>query len=210
MDIQALIGIIFTLFLIVDPIACIPLVPEMMKNNTSKERTKMVRRAIIVAFLVLVFFALFGRALLGYFGVSAGAVRIAGGILLFWIGVEMLYGRVTRTESSDKEHKEAIEKKDVSVTPLAIPLLAGPGAIAAVMMYSGIHNTSEGIFMILIAVAFIMLLSWVLLGLAEKLGEKLGGIGIKVIARVMGLLLIFSATQIFLEGLKIAGIIAAA
>ncbi len=208
MDVQALIVIIFNLFLIVDPVACIPLVPDMMKNNTPRERKRMVRVAVLVAFVVLAFFTVAGRMLLNYFGVGSGAVRIAGGILLFGIGFEMLYGRVTRTESSRTEQEEAVEKKDVSITPLAIPLLAGPGAIATVMMFSGIYQGFSGTLLILVALTLVMLVSFLLLGMAESLGAKLGGIGVKVIARVMGLLLIFSSTQIFIDGLKIAGIVA--
>lgn len=206
MDFQVFISIFFTLFLIIDPIAAIPLIPEMMKGNKKKEKKAMIRRAIIIAFLVLLFFAVAGRYLLGYFGVGQGAIRIAGGILLFGIGFEMLYGKISKTESSKTEQEEAIEKKDVSVTPLAIPLLAGPGAIAIIMMYSSMHTGFSGIMMIISAIIIVMLISWFFLAMAEKLGEKLGGIGVKVIARVMGLLLIFSATQIFLNGLSIAGI----
>ncbi|MBU1201962.1 MAG: MarC family protein [Nanoarchaeota archaeon] len=207
MDFQALIIVMFNLFLIIDPVACIPLLPEMMKNNTKQERKQMIQRAIIIAFVVLIFFTVVGRILLNYFGVGMGAVRIAGGILLFGIGFEMLYGRLTGTESSKSEHKEAIEKKDVSITPLAIPLLAGPGAIATVMMFSSIYQGSQGIFMIITALTIIMLISFLMFKAAETLGARLGGLGIKVIARVMGLLLVFSSTQIFIEGLKIAGII---
>jgi multiple antibiotic resistance protein len=196
----------FNLFLIVDPVAAVPVFLYITKENTKGERRKMVLKACIVAFLVLAFFAVIGRSLLEYFKISTGAVRIAGGILLFGIGMEMLYGRVSRTETTEHEEKEAMEKQDISVTPLAIPLLSGPGAIAATMLFS--HPDNAGALVVIAALLAVLLISWVILSLSEEMHRVLGQIGLKVIGRVMGLLLTFVAAQLFIDGLKAVGLIA--
>ncbi len=200
-------AITVNLFLIVDPVGCMPLFAAITRKNPPAVRHKMVRRAVIIAFLVLAFFAIVGKSVLGYFGVGIAAVRIAGGILLFGIGMEMLYGRISRTETTEPEEAEAAGKSDVSITPLAIPLLAGPGSIAGVVLFAGTVQGTLGIALLLIATAFVMLLSWIVLSTTDALIRIFGQIGIKVIARVMGLLLLFVATQFVLDGLKSAGIL---
>jgi multiple antibiotic resistance protein len=165
----------------------------------------MVLRAVIVAFLVLVFFALVGQALLGYLGVGIPAVRIAGGVLLFIIGIEMLYGRVSRTETTEPEEQEAAGKGDISITPLAIPFLAGPGSIAAVVLFAGMAQGTSGLLILIGALALVMVVSLILLNLTNRLIALLGQIGIRVVARVMGLILLFVAVQLVIDGLTAAG-----
>lgn len=196
-------GMVVNLFLIVDPIGLMPLFAAITRNKSRAERRRTIRRAIGVAFVVLAFFAVVGRHVLGYFDVSIAAVRIAGGILLFAIGVEMLYGRISRTETTEIEEAEAQGKEDVSITPLAIPLLAGPGSIAAVVLFSG---QDAGPIFVIGALAVVLLASWLLLSLTDDLLRALGQIGVKVVARVMGLLLLFVATQLVLDGVRSAGL----
>ncbi len=206
MDMAVFAVILFNLFLIVDPVGCLPLFIVITKDNTKKERHKMILKAVIVAFLVLAFFALVGYHLLSYFGISRPAMQIAGGILLFVIGFEMLYGHVSKTESTEPEEKEAIEKQDISITPLAIPLLAGPGAITAVVLYSGIENSFIGSVTVVAAIAAVLIISWIILMLSDVTLKVMGQIGVKVVARVMGLLLIFMASQSVINGLTALGI----
>lgn len=208
MDFAVFVTIVFNLFLIVDPVGCIPLFAAITRNDSPQVRRRMVRRAIVIAFAVLALFALAGSFLLRHFGIGAPAVRIAGGFLLFGIGIEMLYGRVSRTETTEKEEEEAAGKSDVSVTPLAIPLLAGPGSIAGVILFAGTLEGAGGSLVLLAAIALVMLLSWAVLSLTEGLIRIFGQIGIRVIARVMGLLLLFLATQFVLDGVKATGLFA--
>lgn len=207
MSLFAFASLVVNLFLIIDPVGCIPLFATITRKDSPRERRKMIRRAVLIAFIVLAFFAIVGRFVLSSFGVSIAAVKIAGGVLLFGIGLEMLYGRVSRTESTEPEEREAAEKTDVSVTPLAIPLLAGPGSIAAVILFTGSFTGSSAIFGVLIALVAVMFASWLILNFTEKLIIVFGHIGIRVIARVMGLLLLFVATQFVLDGLKAAGVV---
>ena len=201
-------GMVVNLFLIVDPIGLMPLFAAITSGDTPAQRRRMIRRAVLVAFLVLAFFAVVGKYVLEYFSVSIAAVRIAGGILLFAIGLEMLYGRISRTETTEPEEAEAAVKADVSVTPLAIPFLAGPGSIAAVVLFSGTFEGIGGALMVIGAQAIVMLLSWLLLSLTEEMLRVLGQIGVKVIARVMGLLLLFVATQFVVDGIRATGVLA--
>ena len=207
MDLLLFLTMLFNLFLIVDPIGCLPLFITITRNNTLKQRRVMILRATVIAFLVLAFFAVLGKPLLDYFGIGIPAMRIAGGILLFTIGLEMLFGHVSRTESTEEEKKEAIRKQDVSVTPLAIPLLAGPGAITAVMLFTGSASGFGGVALVVLAILAIMIVSYILLRFSESLFKVLGHIGVTVIARVMGLLLIFMACQFFIDGLAMLGIV---
>ncbi len=193
------------LFLIVDPVAAVPFLLAITQDNTKEERRQMVRRAVLVAAVVLLFFALAGQAILGYLGVGLAAVKVAGGILIFVIGMEVLFGRLSRTRHSEAETEEAEEKEDISITPLAIPLLAGPGAIAVVLASVGSNYDLGLIATVLVAIAAVMLLSWVILTFSEILYKVLGTIGVKVIARVFGLLLLFMAAQLVLNGLQLAG-----
>ncbi len=198
-------GMIVNLFLIVDPVGLMPLFATITRDRTRRERHRMIRKAIVVAFLVLAFFAAVGRHVLDYFDVGIPAVRIAGGILLFVIGLEMLYGRISRTETTDVEEAEAASKEDIGLTPLAIPLLAGPGSIAAVVLFSGMAEGAGGPLLVIAALAVVMGSAWVLLRLTDRLLGLLGQIGIKVIARVMGLLLLFVATQFVVDGIRASG-----
>ncbi len=201
-------SMVVNLFLIVDPVGLMPLFAAITGGNTPAERRRMIRRAIGIAFVVLAFFAVVGKYVLEYFSVSIAAVRIAGGILLFAIGLEMLYGRISRTETTEPEEAEAAQKADVSVTPLAIPLLAGPGGIAASVLFSGTYEGLAGALMVIGALVIVMLASWVLLSLTEEMLRVLGQIGVKVIARVMGLLLLFVATQFVGDGIRATGVLA--
>jgi multiple antibiotic resistance protein len=201
-------SMVVNLFLIVDPIGLMPLFAAITGGDTRGQRRRMIRRAVLVAFLVLAFFAVVGKYVLDYFSVSIAAVRIAGGILLFAIGLEMLYGRISRTETTEPEEAEAAGKADVSVTPLAIPLLAGPGSIAAAVLFSGAFEGIGGPLMVIGALAIVMLASWLLLSLTDEMLRVLGQIGVKVIARVMGLLLLFVATQFVVDGIRATGVLA--
>jgi len=207
MDWSAFAVMLLNLFLVIDPVGCMPLVVTITKDNTPRERHRMVLKATVIAFLVLVFFAVIGRALLTHFGISVAAVKIAGGFLLFGIGAEMLYGRISGTETTKVEEKEAMEKEDVSITPLAIPLLAGPGSIAAVMLFTSTGTYATGTTIVITALAAILIISYVMLSLSHVLFKYLGTIGLKVTARVMGLLLVFMSAQLVLDGLKLAGFV---
>ena len=202
MDLAAFANIVLSLFVIVDPVGCLPVFATITQRKSKEQRRATIRRAVTIAFCVLVVFALVGHWMLAYLGIGVPAVRIAGGVLLFLIGIEMLYGRVTQTTTSAGEEEEAAEKDDVSITPLAIPLLAGPGSIAAVILLSGDAGAVREVLPVVAAIVLVMGTSWVLFSTMDTLLRVLGRIGVRVVGRVMGLLLLFLSVQQVIDGLR--------
>lgn len=196
-----------SLFVIVDPVGCLPVFAAITRRKTREQRRATIRRAVTIAFCVLVFFALLGHWMLASLGIGMPAVRIAGGVLLFLIGIEMLYGRITQTTTSAGDEEEASEKEDVSITPLAIPFLAGPGSIAAVILLSGNAGAPREVVPVVAAVALVMAATWLLLRTTDTLLAVLGRIGVRVVARVMGLLLLFLSVQQVIDGLQALDVI---
>ncbi len=207
MDLLLLGTVTLSLFLIVDPIAAVPLLLGITQANTPQERKAMVRRAVMVATIVLAFFAAIGQIVLNYLAVELSAVKVAGGILLFVIGMEVLFGHLSKTRHTQAEEAEAEEKEDVSITPLAVPLLAGPGAVTVVLTSVGPSRDLALMVTVLLAIILVMVASWITLAMSDRLYRVLGAIGVKVVARVFGLLLIFMAAQQVLEGLRLAGVL---
>ena len=192
------------LFIIVDPIAGLPVFLGITPANTSAERRVMVRRGCLAAFGVLVFFLCFGRLIMNYFGIETEAVRICGGILLFAISLEMLSGRLSRTETSHREEQWAEAKDDISLTPLAFPLLAGPGAIATCLIFSARADSVMDYLALLAGIALVLGLSYLVLLQAESLLRLLGALGTVLLTRLMGLLLSFLAVQYVVDGVRTA------
>jgi len=197
------------LFIIVDPVAGVPVFLAITPDNTREERIAMARRGSAVAFAVTVFFILLGPSLLALFGIGAPAVRICGGILLFVIALEMLYGRVSGTETSSREKRLAQEKEDVSITPLAIPLLAGPGTITTALIFSGTAHGGAAHLALLLATAAVFFLGYLFLRQADSLMRVVGRLGMAVLTRVLGLVLAFLAAQYVIDGLRVVLVSAA-
>ena len=192
----------FQLFIIVDPLASIPIFLAITAHKTKTERRVMARRSCFIAFIVLVFFVLAGESLLSYFGIRTTAVQICGGILLFLIALEFLYGRATQTETTNLEERLAEEKEDVSVTPLAIPLLAGPGAIATALMFAGRAEDYITYAVLVVGTAIVFAAVYLCLHWADDLARVIGVLGMKVITRIIGFLLAFMAVQYVIDGIR--------
>jgi multiple antibiotic resistance protein len=207
MDLAAFANVVLSLFVIVDPVGCLPVFVTITGRKSRSQRRATILRAVTIAFAVLACFALLGHWMLAYLGIGVPAVRIAGGVLLFLIGIEMLYGRVTQTTTSAGEEQEASGKDDVSITPLAIPLLAGPGSIAAVILLSGDAGELGQVLPVVAAIAVVLGATWLLLATSEGLLRLLGTIGVRVVARVMGLLLLFLSVQQVIDGLRALDVI---
>jgi multiple antibiotic resistance protein len=190
------------LFVVVDPLLGIPIFLAITPQRTFSERERMARRGCLVAFLVLVFFLLAGPPVFGYFGIGTAAVRICGGILLFVIALEMLYGRMTGTGTSPREERLAGEKDDISITPLAIPLLAGPGAIATALLFAGSAATPVDYLGLLAGTALVLGVTYLFLRRAELVLRVIGNLGMTILTRIMGLILAFLSVQYVLDGLR--------
>ena len=197
MDSAALITAFFTLFVIIDPIGLTPLFVSLTHDMTGAERRSIALRACGVAFGLLALFAFFGEAVLGFIGISMPAFRIAGGALLFLTALDMLFER-----RSKRREDQADERPDPSVFPLAIPLIAGPGSIATVILLAGQNTGIQGAALVLgvaLAVLGVVLFLFMTSGL---LARALGKIGINVVTRLLGMLLAALAIQFILDGLR--------
>ena len=188
------------IFFVVDPIGVVPIFIAMTQGDSQEQLRDTARRASLVAAALLVFFALFGTFLFKVVGVSLSAFRVAGGIVLLITGLDMLRARQSETRTSPEEAQEATSKEDVAIVPLAIPLLAGPGSIATVMV---LMSRASGVVSVIAVVASIlvtMVVSYFLLRGASLVQRVLGQSGVAIFQRVMGLLLAAIAVQFIAEG----------
>ena len=196
-----------TLFVVIDPIALTPIFLALTPGMSPSERSRIALRAVLVAGLLLALFAFFGKAVLGFIGISMPAFRVAGGILLFLTAMDMLFERRTKRREDSSETPEIIEQDDPSVFPIAIPLVAGPGAIASVILLVGEKPGGEGLITILGITALILLIMYLFLRLSSRLERALGKVAINVITRVLGMLLAALSVQFVLDGLAEFGFV---
>ena len=199
LDTAYMITAFVTLLVVIDPIAIAPLFLAMTPNMTSAQRERIARRAVLVAGLILVVFALAGEEILDFIGISMPAFRVAGGILLFLTALDMLFERRTKrredTTEADPDHE------DPSVFPLAIPLIAGPGAIASVILLIGRKPGGEGLLIVLTITAIVLFFMYVMLRLSSRLEQAMGKVAINVFTRIFGMLLAALSVQFVLDGL---------
>lgn len=190
-----------SLLFIVDPVAVIPTYLVITQGQSVAQRRKTVLRASLAAAVLLTVFALGGNLIFKIFGITLPAFRIAGGFILWLVAMDMLRGERTTQEGAE-EIVEGKEKEDVAVTPLAMPMLAGPGAISTVMVLAGqAHSLAEQS----VVYASIMLTSvvcWLTLRAGDRLVLIMGQTGIRVMTRIMGLLLAAVATQFIITGAR--------
>jgi multiple antibiotic resistance protein len=197
---------LLTLVVVVDPAGLVPAYLSLAGSRPRRERSVIARRAVIIAAAVLVAFALVGGAVLGYLGISLGALQVAGGLLLFRIAVDMVFAQLRR--ETPQEAAEARSRDDISVFPLAIPLIAGPGAIASVFILTteaGRDGPALGI--VLAALVAVLAVCWLFLLAADRIASMLGQTGINVVTRVLGILLAALAIQHIANGLFALGVV---
>ena len=205
MDPSFLITAFVALFVVIDPIGLTPLFVALTAGMSPARRRAIGIRACVVALGVLLVFAFFGEAVLGFIGISMPAFRVAGGILLFLTALDMLFER-RQKRREDQAEEDDLHEDDPSVFPLAIPLIAGPGAIATLILLLGQTDGPAGfaaVLGVLLAVLIIVFLMFLLSGLLERL---LGKTGITVVTRLLGMLLAALSVQFVLDGLRSFGL----
>jgi multiple antibiotic resistance protein len=186
---------------IVDPIAVIPTYLVITQDEVPAQRAVTARRACIAAALILVVFTLGGRLIFQLLGITLPAFRIAGGLILWLVAMDMLHGE-RKTQESAPEISEGRAKEDVAITPLAMPMLAGPGAISTIMVLAGQAQTPTRLVVVYASILVTMFIAWLTLRAAERLAVRLGQTGIRVMTRLMGLLLAAIAVQFVVTGVK--------
>ena len=201
MDMNFAIYSFITLFIIVDPIVMVPIFRGILADYSRKNRKAMVKKAVVIAAIVLIIFTLTGNLIFKSLGIEMYSFRIAGGILLFIISIEMLLGMKPGTKSTEKEEEEAIGREDVVVTPLAVPLLTGPGAITTGIVLFNTADTPVDKGTLFAVIILVYLISYVILSRSERIFDALGHTGTMVIVRIMGLLLSAIAVQFVITGI---------
>lgn len=191
------------IFFIVDPIGLVPIFLSMTARDSPQKCRRMAWRACLTASVVLVFFALAGALVLEIFSLTLGAFRVAGGLLLLLTALDMLRAKHAATRTSPEEEQEGVALDDIAIVPLAMPLLAGPGAIATAMVLVAQHGgTWQGSAAVVGAIVLTMLIAYVFLRSAQQVGRVLGQTGIAVLERVFGLILAAIAVQFVFDGAR--------
>ncbi len=191
-----------TLFVVIDPPGLVPLFIALTRGMDGAHRQRLALRASLIAFGILLAFGLLGDALLGFVGISLSAFRIAGGLLLFLTALDMLFER--RTQRREGQHPEP--DHDPSVFPLATPLIAGPGAIATMILLMGQAGDLSGRIAVLVLMAGMMLATFVFLLGAAPIERMMGRTGTVVVTRLLGMLLAALSVQFVIDGLKGSGL----
>ncbi len=202
MDISEAIKSFTGVLSIVNPIGAVPVFLGLTSELTSKERNKTANTAAISATIILIIAAFSGEYILSFFGISISSFEVGGGILLLLIAISMLHARVSHTKHTPQEAKEAEEMESVAVVPLAIPILAGPGSISSVILYSHQFHLFYEKLLLFGIISIVGLIVWVCLRSAVPIGERLGATGINIGVRILGLILAAISVEFMAAGLK--------
>lgn len=187
-------------FTLINPIGTMPIFMTMTSSLNSQSRNKTAKKASIVAFFIIIAFAFSGQLLFSFFGISVHSFRIVGGVIFFIMGMDMLQARLGQVKIKDSEIKSYIS--DISITPLAIPMICGPGALTnAIVLMQQAESYDKKV--VLIAIIFVvMLLTYLILLSSSRIIKLLGETGNNVLMRLMGLIVMVIAVEFFFSGLK--------
>lgn len=197
-DLHAQLVMVFLgFFAIMNPIANTVVFAGLMGSKSKAEQMKVAAKALIITFCIIVSFALLGKAIFHLFGITISALRITGGILVFLVGYHMLNGHASKLHST--QETEESEVTDVAVSPLAVPLLAGPGTIATAMNFSSTGGTS-GVVITIGVFAVLCLITFVCFIFSSNILAAIGKSGLSIVTRLMGLILAVIGTQMVIIG----------
>ncbi len=202
MDSGYLISAFVTMFVVIDPIGLAPLFVALTQGETAQSRRTIALRACLTGIGILTLFAFLGEAVLAFVGISMAAFRVAGGMLLFLTALDMLFERRTKRREGQTGDED---RADPSVFPLGIPLIAGPGAIASVILLSEQRPGTEGTLVALAVTCAVVLLALAMFLASGVIERALGRTGINVVTRLLGMLLAALSVQFVLDGLRAYG-----
>lgn len=196
-----------SLFAVIDPLGCIPFYSGLTSHLDKVRKRKILLKSLFTAMMVLTVFTIFGHQLLEVFGITVDAFRIAGGVIFFGIGLDMLQSKpvrwrtgVRKAYQADLDNQAGDDEEDPSITPLAIPMLAGPGSITTVMVLRPQAPEGLSIPLVLGAIFGILVLTGIILAAADAVLQKLGRTGLKIIEKLMGLIVTVIAIQLIIDG----------
>src|SRR6202522_4678180 len=201
--IEQLIKFFVVFFVVVEPSSLIPLFAGLTQGSSARYKKKMAGKSATIALVICVLFALVGARFLDIMGISLSAFRIAGGTLLFLIALDMVFARTSGTRSTSTEQEEAKKREDISVFPLAFPFIAGPGALATILLTAGEVDAKPLLFAgFLGIVALVLIVCWVLMLATPRLMKVLGVTGANVVSRLSGVILAALAVQFIVDGIR--------
>ena len=202
MDVRFAVTAFVTAFTIIDPVGMIPLALAVTTQSSPRARAAIVDRAVIIAAVIILVMGLAGRALLEYLGITLPAFAIAGGVLLLLIAIDMLFARKTGTKQTEEEQRESVQIENPAVFPLAVPMIAGPGTIATVLLLVNATHYN-GVRLAIVFFAFITALgvTWLCMRSATLVLKLIGNTGVHVVTRLLGIILAALAVQFILNGL---------
>lgn len=190
------------IWFVVDPLAVLPSFLAMTSGDSIEKKRAMAKKAAVATVVTLLIFAVAGNVIFQTFGITLGAFRIAGGILLFLLAIDMMRAKTSSVRQTKEEEDEGTAKDDIAIIPLTIPMLAGPGAIATTMVCV---SNAQGRPLYLAVVAVVVLVTglsiWLILRSAIRVEKRLGTTGLNVLTRVMGLILAALAVQFIVDGI---------
>ncbi len=191
-----------TFFTIIDPVGLAPVVVGLTAHLNDAQRRKIITRATVISAVIIAFFALVGHFLLDRLGISLYAFNMAGGALLFLVAVDMLFGRASGTRETKTEQDEAVTREDISVFPLAIPMIAGPGTIATTILYVDLAGSNLfDLLSVAAAIITALIAAWLVMRSSLWIIRHIGRTGILVLSRILGILLAALAIQFILNGI---------
>jgi multiple antibiotic resistance protein len=187
-------------FTLINPFGTMPIFMTMTSELDNQQRTKTAKKASIAAFITIVLFAFSGQLLFNFFGISVNSFRIVGGVIFFLMGMDMLQARLGKVKVKESEVKSYVD--DISITPLAIPMICGPGALTNAIIMMEDANSIEKKITLIITVFLVMFLTYLILYSSSRIIKILGQTGINVMMRLMGLIVMVIAVEFFFAGLK--------
>jgi multiple antibiotic resistance protein len=201
--IEQLVKFFVVFFVVVDPISLIPLFAGLSQGASQSYKKKMAGKSSIIALAICVIFALVGAKFLDVMGISLSSFRIAGGTLLFLIALDMVFARPSGTRTTTSEQEECKQREDISVFPLAFPFIAGPGALATILLTAGEVGAKPLLFVGFLGVVVLVLtVCWVLMLATPRLMTVLGVTGANVVSRLSGVILAALAVQFIVDGIR--------
>ncbi len=187
-------------FTLINPLGTMPIFITMTSDLDQQHRTNTAKKASIVAFITIVIFAFSGQLLFNFFGISVNSFRVVGGVIFFLMGMDMLQARLGKVKVKDSEIKTYVN--DISITPLAIPMICGPGSMTNAIVLMQDADSFEKKAIMLFSVFIVMLLTYFILYSSSKIIKVLGETGVNVMMRLMGLIVMVIAVEFFFSGLK--------
>jgi multiple antibiotic resistance protein len=190
-----------TLFAIVSPVSGVVTFVSLTSEMTLEEKNALAKKSVTLAFIIALFFAISGELILDFFGISIDSLRVAGGILLFTVAFDMMLAKVSRESITEKEIHKSLERSDIWIFPIALPLLTGPGTITTVIVLMGSALSVLQSSIVMLAIILTFAITWILFHFSRRIYKLLGYTGMLVFTRLMGLLLAAMAVNFIATGI---------